>query len=166
MRDELLPSPGFIPSGHRLRSEVTKAISYVETMAGLKGGFTEQAKSLTVFLDACKAAVATFIEVVLPTYVSSAILAASPTKLTITLSEGLDPAYVPAAGSFVSSPAKTFSSVAIVGNTVVLTATTAFAAGATTIAYTAPGAPANGLRDTSGNLLATFAAQSVTNGVV
>lgn len=165
MRPDFLPSPGFIPSGHRLRQEVTKAISYVETVASLKAGKTEQAKSLDDFLVACRTAIAGFIEAVLPTYVSSLITNTERTKLVVTFSEGLDDRFVPAGTTFVSSPARTFSKVEVVGNKVHLTATVAYAAGAVTIAYNAPGAPANGLRDTSGNLLATFAAQSVTNQI-
>ncbi len=166
MQFDFLPSPGFIPSGHRLRQEVTKAISYVETVASLRGGKTEQAKSLDDFLVACRTSIASFIETVLPTYVSSLITNTERTKLVVTLSEGLDPRYVPATTTFVTSPARTISKVEIVGNKVHLTVTAAFVAGATTVAYTAPGAPANGLRDTSGNLLATFAAQTVTNQIV
>lgn len=166
MQLDFLPSPGFIPSGHRLRAELTKAISYVETVASLKGGKTEQAKSLDTFLTACKTAIASAIDTVAPTFASAEILVSAPNQLRVKFSEGLDPNYKPAGTAFVSSPAKTFSSVVIVGDTVVLTASTPFAAGVTTIAYTQPGTDPTRLRDTSGNLVATFTAQAVTNGVV
>lgn len=164
MKLDALPSPGYIGSGIALQKEAIKAISYVEVMAGLKSGKTEQAKTLTTFFTACNMAISSFIDATLPTFASALIAADKPKVLTITYSEGLDPTIVPAAGSFVSSPAKTFNSVTVVGNTVVLTATTAFVAGATTVTYTAPGT--NALRDTSGNLLATHGPSAVTNNAV
>lgn len=163
MKLDALPSPGFIPSGQRLQAELTKAISYVEVVGGLRGGKTEQAKSLDTFLVAARAAVADYIDVTLPTFVSAAIDAETPKVLTITLSESLDPTVVSAGAAFTASPSKSWAKVEVIGERVVLTATTAFAAGATTIAYTKPGT--NALRDLSGNQLATFSAQSVTNGV-
>lgn len=164
MKLDALPSPGFIGSGLGLQREAIKAISYVEVVAGLKGGKTEQAKTLTTFFTACNAAVAAYIDAVLPTFTSAVIALATPTKLTITYSEGLDPTIVPAVGAFTSSPARTFSKVEISGRTVILTATVAYVAGATTVTYTAPGT--NALRDTSGNLLATHGPSAVTNNVV
>lgn len=164
MQNDFLPSPGFIPSGHRLRQEMVKAINYVETVASLKGGTTEQAVTLTAFLTACASAIASLRDLVAPVYASSLISNTARTRLHLTLSEPLDPGFVPAVGSFVSNPARTFSSVEIVGSTVILTATAAYVAGATTIAYTAPGS--NQLRDLSGNLVANITAQTVTNGIV
>lgn len=164
MKLDALPSPGYIGSGIALQREAIKAISYVEIMASLKAGKTEQAKTLTTFFTACNAAIASFIDATLPTFSSAVIALASPTKLTITYSEGLDPSIVPAVSAYTSSPAKTFSKVEIAGNKVILTATVAYAAGATTVTYTAPGT--NALRDTSGNLLATHSASAVTNNVV
>jgi branched-subunit amino acid ABC-type transport system permease component len=166
MKLDALPSPGYIGSGIALQREAIKAISYVETMADLKGGKTEQAKTLTTFFTACIAAVAAYVDATLATFTSALISAAKPKVLVITYSEGLDQAFVPAVSAFASSPARTFSKVEVEGNTVILTATTAFVAGATTVTYTAPGAAANGLRDTSGNLVATHGPSAVTNSVV
>lgn len=164
MIDANLPSPGFIPNGPRLRQEAAKAISYVETMAGLKGGKTEQAATLKAFLDGCNTAINGFRDTTLPTFASASISAAKPKELRIKYSEGLTPNVVPAASAFVTSPAKTISSVAIEGDTVVLTVSVAFAAGAVTVTYTQPAT--NGTRDTSGNLVATHGPSDVTNGVV
>lgn len=164
MIDANLPSPGLIPNGPRLRQEAAKAISYVETMAGLKGGKTEQAATLKAFLDGCNTAINGFRDTTVPTFASAAILATAPKELRITYSEGLDKTVVPATSAFVTSPAKTISSVRIEGATVILTASTAFAAGATTVTYTQPAT--NGTRDTSGNLVATHGPSAVTNGVV
>lgn len=164
MKLDGLPSPGLLAGGLRLQTESIRAISYVEVMAALKGGTTEQAKTLDTFWTACKAAVAAFIDSVVPTYASGLITAATPKQLVLTYSEPLDPTVVPAASSFVSVPAKTFSSVVIQGSTVILTASAAYAAGAVTVTYTQPGT--NGLRDLSGNLAATHTASAVTNQVV
>ena len=164
MKPDALPSPGLIPTGQILRQAVTRACSYVEVMASMQGGKASQAKELDTFFVAARAAMAALIDAVLPTYVSGLITAAAPTKLVLTYSEALDPTIVPAVGSFVTSPAKTFSSVVVQGTKVTLTATTAFVAGATTVTYTAPGT--NALRDTSGNLLATHGPSAITNQVV
>lgn len=161
MKNDALPSPGFIPNGHRLRQELVKSISYVEVMADLRApAKPEQAKSLDTFLSACKTAIAGLIDVTAPTLTSATVDLAAPKKLVITFSEPLDPTVVPAGSAFTSSPAKTISKVEVAGNKVTLTVTTDYVAGATTIAYTAPGT--NALRDLSGNLLASFTAQTVT----
>jgi hypothetical protein len=104
------------------------------------------------------------IDAVLPTYASGVIALATPKVLTLTYSEALDASIVPAASAFVSSPAKTWASIQVSGSTVILTATTAFAPGATTVTYTAPGT--NALRDGTGNLLATHGPSAITNNVV
>lgn len=165
MKNDALPSPGFIPNGHRLRQELVKSISYVEVMADLRApAKPEQAKSLDTFLSACKTAIASFIDTTAPTFVSATIGAATPKVLTLTFSEPLVGDVVPAGTAFTTSPSRTFTKVEVLGNKVVLTANTAYAAGAVTVAYTKPAV--NTLRDLSGLEVATFGAQSVTNGVV
>lgn len=53
MKADFLPSPGFIPSGQKLRVEVTKAVSYVEVQADLNPlGKATQAAPLIAFLQA------------------------------------------------------------------------------------------------------------------
>ena len=165
MIDAQLPSPGQIPSGPRLRAEMAKAISYVEVVGGMQGGKLSQAKPLDNFLVAARAAIASFIDSVLPTYVSSLITNTARTKLVLTFSEALDPASIPVGTAFTTSPARTVTAVEVVGTKVHLTVSAAFVAGATTVAYTKPGSGAV-LKDTSGNEVATFAAQSVTNQIV
>lgn len=165
MRVTDLPSPGAYSNSQHLRTDTAKAISFVEMAAAKSaGGVTNSANKLHTFFTAAVAAVASLRDVTAPTFVSAVIALATPTKLTITFSENLDAGVVPAGAAFVSSPAKTFSSVEVSGRTVTLTATVAFAAGATTIAYTQPGT--NNLRDQGGTLLANFTAQAVTNNVV
>lgn len=164
MRVDTLPSPGLLHMGLQIRTMMAKTISGIEIVAGLTGGKASQASQFDTFLIACRTAIADFIDAVLPTYTSGVIALATPTKLVLTYSEELDATIVPAVGSFVTSPAKTFSSVVVSGATVTLTATTAFAAGVTTVTYTAPGT--NALRDASGNLLATHGPSAITNNVV
>jgi hypothetical protein len=164
MIDYNLPSPGLIPNGPRLRQEAAKSISYIETVGSLKGGKTEQAASLKTFLDACNTAINGFRDTTAPTFASAAISAAKPKELRIKYSEGLQFDVIPATSAFVTSPAKSVTGVAIEGDTVVLTVSVAFAAGAVTVTYTQPGT--NGTRDTSGNLVATHGPSTVTNGVV
>lgn len=164
MKPDFLPSPGLIPSGHRLRQELVKAISFVETMASMRAGKADQAKSLDDFLVACRTAIASFIDVIVPTYLSGLITNTERSKLVITGSEAFDDRFVPATSAFVTSPVRTISKVEVVGGKVHLTVTAPFVTGATTVAYTQPGT--NQLRDLSGNLVATFAAQAVTNQIV
>jgi hypothetical protein len=161
MKFDALPSPGFIGSGLELQKQCVKAISYTEVMASLKGGKTEQAKSLTTFFTACIAAVSAFVDAVLPTFVSAAInRTAAPKTLVVTLSEPLMNV-VPDHTSFTTTGGGNVQAVAILGSTVVLTNSANFPATAVTVSYTAPGT--NGLRDLSGNLVASFTAQPVTN---
>lgn len=120
----------------------------------------EQAKTLDTFLSSARTAIAGLVDSALPT-LGSAVIPAGGAKMTLTFSELLDASVVPAVGQFVSSPAKTFSSVTVAGSTVTLVPTVAYAAGVTTIAYTQPAT--NSLRDASANLVATFGATAVTN---
>lgn len=161
MIDENLPSPGLIPTGARLRTLTARTISYVETMASLKGGTTEQAQTLTAFFTACNAAIASFRDVALPTFVSgTASVAADPKRVVLTYSEGLDQTVLPAPGSWVLSQGGAVTAVEIVGATVILTCTVNLTAGAKTVTYTKPAA--NGLRDPSQNQVATHSASAFT----
>jgi hypothetical protein len=164
MKLDALPSPGLLASGMRLQTESIKAISYVEVVAPMKaGGKTEQAATLTAFWNACIAAVATFVDAVVPTYVSGIFsVAAAPKTVTLTYSEGLNQTILPAATSWVLSQGGAVVSAAIVGAKVVLTTTNALTNIATTVTYTKPAV--NALRDGSGNQVATHAASTVTNG--
>lgn len=168
MRVDTLPSPGLLSNGIRLRIEAAKAISAVEIVAANPGagGRTSTAKTLDDFLVACRAAIAGFIETVAPTVVSRAIRARFPSQLLITHSEGLDPKFVPAPSAFaITGQTRTITRVEVDGPFVILTVSAPFAAGAVSVAYTQPGAATN-LRDQSGNLLASYTAQAVTNGIV
>lgn len=165
MKLDTLPSPGFIPSGISLRSELTRAISYVEVMADLKGGTTEQATTLTAFLNAAVASIAALKDVTLPTLVSGLLARSVNDKaLVLTFSEALDPAVVPALTSFavaLDTVPNAVTAITVQGTLVTLTLTTSVVAGALTVAYTQPAV--NRLRDLSGNQLASFAATAVTN---
>jgi hypothetical protein len=162
MKFDALPSPGYIGSGLELQKQCVKAISYTEVMASLKGGKTEQAKSLTTFFTACIAAVAAFVDAVLPTFVSAVInRTAAPKTLTITLSEPLMSSVVPSATAFTTTGGGNVQAVEIVGSTVVLTNSANFNGSPVTVTYVQPAS--NGVRDLSGNLVASFTSQPVTN---
>ena len=107
---------------------------------------------------------ATPIAVVVPTLSTVVVENATPTTVLFTFSAPLDPAYVPALGSFTIS-GKTPTGVPVIsGSTVTLTTTVGFAFGDTaTAAYTQPGT--NNLRSTTGGLVVNFTGQSVTNNV-
>lgn len=105
---------------------------------------------------------ATAVDTTAPTANSAAVANATPTIVNITMSESLDPAYVPAASSF-AVYGHTVSSVAISGSTINVTVSAAFTYGeaARTVSYTQPGS--NQARDAAGNLLASFSGLSITN---
>lgn len=145
MRLETLKSPGLISNGVRLRSEASKAISAVEIVAGrTPGGKTNTAKTLSDFFSDCVSKLSGLLDAVLPTYASSLITAAAPTKLVITLSEDMDPGVIPAGSAFVSSPARTFSAVAVQGSKVTLTASAAFTANKAAPVQSAPSTATTG----------------------
>lgn len=166
MRVETLPSPGLLSNGIRVRIEAAKAISAVEITAGLSGGQTSTANALKTFFDACSTAVAGFVDNVVPTLVSAYIGVSNPQRIVLTFSEGLDEFSVPATTAFATgTQVKAVSKVTIEENRVYLDFTTAFVAGAVTVAYTKPGAPPV-VQDDAGNDLATFTATAVTNALV
>lgn len=163
MIDAQLPSPGVIPTSAKLRQLMARTISYIEVVGSMQGGKLSQAKELDTFLVASRAAIASFIDSVLPTFVSALLdRSDNPRLLTVTFSEPLDPTSVPATTAFASSLGGAVTKVEIAGTQVRLTLTSDVAAGALTIAYTKPGSGAV-LKDTSGNEVATFAAQTATN---
>lgn len=166
MRVETLPSPGLLSNGIRIRIEAAKAISAVEINAGIpaNGGKSSTAKPLSDFFDACKTALSTFLDVTAPTVVARSIAPSAPKRLTISLSEGLSRKFVPAVGDFaIAGQVKAVQKVTIDGPFVHLDVATDFVAGAVTVAYTQG---TNKLQDESGNLVASFAATAVTNGIV
>lgn len=104
-------------------------------------------------------------DVTAPLLAAAFINNATPTVLRLQFSEDLDPNYKPASSVWtIGGVSKTISSYAISGKNITITVTVAFASGdAPTIAYTNPGS--GGIRDKSGNVLATFTAEAVTNNV-
>lgn len=169
MRVDTLPSPGLLAQGIQIRTLMAKAISAIEINGGLSvnGGKSTMAKPFSDFLDAAKAAIATFVDAVVPTVIGRSINADDATHVMIYCSEGLDPKFVPPISAFtIAGTAKTIDRVRVEGNFIRLRVTVPFAAGNTvTVAYTQPGATANA-RDLSGNLLASFTAAAVTNSLV
>lgn len=105
------------------------------------------------------------IDTTAPTISSASVANGTPTIVTLTASEALDPNYTPAATAFTVG-GHSVSGVAVAGSAVNLTVSAAFANGeaARTVNYTQPGS--NGLRDQAGNLLASFSsALAITNNV-
>lgn len=165
MRVDTLPSPGRLSMGIQIRTIMAKAISAIELQGTYTGKATE-AWQFDQFLQACRTAVATFIETVAPTVLARFINSAEANKVYIQASEGIDPKFVPLPAAFaITGVAKTISKVEIDGPYIVLTVTVPFVNGnVSNVAYTQPGGAAN-LRDLSGNLLASFAATAIVNNV-
>jgi hypothetical protein len=169
MRIETLPSPGLLSNGIRIRIEAAKAISAVEINAGLSvnAGKSKSAFQLKAFFDACSAAIAGFVDIVLPVITSRVIAAHNAKRITLAYSEGLDPAHVPPVTAFaITGQVKTVHKVIIDGPFVHLDFTSAFVAGAVSVAYTKPVAVIDRLQDASGQEAAAFTATAVTNGIV
>lgn len=103
-------------------------------------------------------------DVIAPTASSAAVANAAPTYVDITMSEAIDPAYIPAA-STVTVSGHAVSTLTRPSSTVLrATVSAAVVNGETpTAAYTANGT--NDLRDLAGNLLANFTGLSITNSV-
>lgn len=104
------------------------------------------------------------VDAVAPTASNAAVANATPSIVNITMSESLDPGFVPAASAFTVG-GHTVSSVAISGSSINLTCSAAFVNGeaARTVAYAQPGT--NHARDIAGNLLANFSGLAITNNV-
>lgn len=167
MRVATLPSPGLLSNGIRIRIEAAKAISAVEINAGIpvNGGKSRNAQPLSAFFTACAASLSTFLDATVPTVASRSIAPSAAKRITIACSEGMDKKFVPAAAAFaITGQARTIEKVTVDGPFIHIDVTAAFIAGAVNIAYTQPGATSN-LRDVSGNLLASFTATAVTNGL-
>lgn len=163
MKLDFLPSPGLIPNGPRLQAEMTRACSYVQVMASLKGGLTEQAQTLDSFCAAVQAAIIGFRDITLPAYVSGSFgVAANPKRVVLVYSEPLDSTVKPPPGSWALSQGGAVVAAVIEGSRVILTTTTALTNVATTVTYTKPAV--NGIRDGSQNQVATHSLSTVTPG--
>jgi len=105
-------------------------------------------------------------DAIAPVLESAGVNNATPTIIRLTVSKDLDPAYIVATTAFTPSDGKTVSSVSVNRNKILVTVNSAYTSGDTiTIAYTRPNG-AQDLRDMSGNYLASFTAESVTNNIV
>lgn len=107
---------------------------------------------------------AAVVDTTAPTLVSAVVENGAATIVKLTMSEAINPSFVPAASAFTVS-GHTVASVAISGNIINVTCSDAFVNGeaARTLAYAQPGT--NNIRDTSGNLLVNFSGASITNSV-
>lgn len=103
-------------------------------------------------------------DVTAPSRVAQAVQSAAPAVLVFTVSEALNPSFVPATSAFTVT-GKTVTGVSVSGSSFSVTVSVAFVNGDTiTASYTQPGT--NQLRDLSGNLLASFSNVSVANNIV
>jgi hypothetical protein len=153
MRDSTLPSPGVISSGHMLRREAAKAISFVEIVAArTPGNKTRAAGALQTFFTACATALDTLVDVTAPTMAAiDPAVATSATQINLTFAETMDTSVTPAAAAFAVDNGGVVTTVAWVAGVLRLTGT-GFAA-ADVVTYTKPAT--NFLRDLAGNAVAT-----------
>ena len=169
MRVDTLPSPGQLSMGIAIRVMMSRAISSIEIASGYpgSGGKATSAGQFDAFLVASRTAIAGMIDATVPLATAFAIRASMPNKVYIAHNEAIDPAFVPPVTAFaIAGVTKVVSKVEIDGPFIILTVTVPFVAGnVSTVAYTAPGGIGNA-RDLTGNLLASYTAQPIVNGVV
>lgn len=122
-----------------------------------------EVKTTLTAIAAAVAAINGTADTTAPTASSAVVQNATPTIVTVTMSEAL--AAVTPANSAFTVANHTVTGVAVSGNTVALTVTPAFVNGeaASTVAYTKPGA--NALQDAAANQTATFSGLAITNNV-
>lgn len=155
MRRDTLPTPGLFTNGFQLLNEMAKTISQVEIQAGYApGGKVPQAATLDTFLQACRTAIAGFIDIVAET-VSTRVRTATNTAV-VTFTGALSPSTSVPLTSIVFSPARTVTAIVVSGSTVTVTATGVIATD--TITYTPPtnGSAHLGIKDQAGNVIPTF----------
>lgn len=158
MRETTLPSPGNVTWGHQLRRLCAMAISAIE-LSGRHSvsGKSRQAKQLQTFFTACAAAIATYVDSVVPTVVSR--IRTATNTVVITASEALSPSTSVPLTAFVFTPARVVTAVVVSGTTITITATGAITGD--TVAYTAPALLSQNILDGAGNALASFATTAV-----
>lgn len=152
MRETSLPSPGVATTvGFELRRKAAMSISQAEIVARkTPGGKTKAAAALQDFFTACATAMNSIVDKVAPTV--STRVRTNATTATITFSEPLTQAVVPALSS-ITIGARVLSAVTVnVSGQLVVTGT-AITAG-DTFTYTQPAV--NRLQDKAGNLVASF----------
>lgn len=169
MRTTALPSPGQISNSARLRTELAKAISYIQVQASIRNSNAiTQADSLVTFLNAAITAMAPFSALVAGTapWLTKAVLNPAGTSLVMTFNGPLA-ATTPATSAFAvvasTDASVSLTSVTVNGaaKTVTLALAETIASGATvTVAYTKPGS--NKLADSQGDEVASFTATAVT----
>lgn len=99
-----------------------------------------------------------------PVLSSAVVDNAAPSKVVLTYNEALDTGSVPAVGDFVTSPAKTISSVTVSGSKVTVTTSTNFLSTDTiTVSYTKGTDP---IQDIEGNDAVNLSSQAVTNNII
>ena len=160
MRVETLPSPGMLSMGIRLQSEAAKAISSVEIFAARNGVTSGSATKLHAFFTACATAIASLRDLTVPT-VTARNQTTGANVIRLTTSEPLNPRIIPDLTSMVTAPVRTITRIYIEGNVLNVEYSGASLTNGNTIAYTQPSG-ANKLMDMGGNLLANFAAATIT----
>lgn len=118
------------------------------------------------FYSISQAVGAVAVDAIAPSASTASVANATPTKVTVTMSEAIDAAYVASAADFTVSGHVVTGTPVVSGSSVDLTVTTAFVNGeaARTAAYVQP--VSNGLRDLVGNLMASFSGLAITNNVL
>lgn len=150
MRIETLLSPGQLTNSIVLRREASKAISFVEIVAGrTAGGKVPTAATLAAFFTDCASKLSALHEEVVPTV--SSRTATSATQINIVYSENMDQTVVPPLSAFTVS-GDTITAAAWTSATNLRLTGTGFAA-AESLVYTAPAV--SYVRDLAGNKVAS-----------
>lgn len=162
MRVDTLPSPGKLSMGINLQNIMAKAISAVE-LSSISSGKSSQAAQLTVFLNFCVAAVASYIDTTAVTKVSQTINLSRPRRITVRFNQALDKNFDPQKAAFTVGSG-TVERIMIDGPDVIIIMTAALTSTTNTVAYTQPAAAGDRLRAENGQLVASFTAAATTAG--
>jgi hypothetical protein len=163
MRVDTLPSPGKLSMGINLQNIMSKAISSIELSSSATGK-SSQAAQLTVFLNFCVAAIASYIDTTAVTKLSQSINLARPRRITVRFNQALDKNYEPPKTAFTVGSG-TIERIMIDGPDIIIILLTALTNTTNTVAYTQPGG-VNNLRGENGQLVASFTAAATTAGTL
>jgi hypothetical protein len=160
---------GPIQSALQQVASETDRCGYVTGASGFNVGVHYNAQGYRVMGSRAALAVKTaiayrFADTTAPTALSAAVANATPTTVSISMSEAMNSGIAPSSSAFAVT-GHTVTGVSISGSTISLTVTPAFVNGETrTASYTQPGS--NQARDVAGNLLADFSGLAITDNVL
>lgn len=151
MREYDLPALPSYGKGYEFRKMAAEICNEALAKAARYGVANAEVGELSVFADAIKTAIASYVDVTAP--VVSTRVATGANTVTVTFGSALEPSTSVPLSSVVFTPARTVTAIVVSGSTMVITATGAIATDS--VAYTAPSEQPK-LMGKDGNAVASF----------